>query len=84
MSGYAVAPSEFTLQEDGMWKAEVSDLSAHAWTGIFLKDYGWTPVEVTPAADGSFTTLYPGLEMDTLRNIGSSIDLSAGVQEKAL
>lgn len=77
VSGYAVAPSEFTLQEDGTWKAEVTDFSAHAWTEIFLEDYGWTPVEVTPTADGSFTTSYPGLEAETLRNIVSSIDLSA-------
>lgn len=68
-SGYAVAPSAFTRQEDGSWTAEVTDESAHAWTEIFLEDYGWTPVEVTPAADGSYQMTYPGLDADVLSEL---------------
>lgn len=52
VSGYRIQPSDFKEQEDGTWKAEVTDLSAHAWVEILLDDYGWMPVEVTPA-DGS-------------------------------
>lgn len=59
-TGYMVSPSDFDQQEDGSWLAEVTDESAHAWTEIFLPDYGWTPVEVTPAADGSSSAAYPG------------------------
>lgn len=61
-AGYAVLPSEFEQQEDGSWHANLTDESAHAWTEIFLEDYGWTPVEVTPAADGSVTVNYPGFD----------------------
>ena len=61
-AGYAVQPSDFVLQEDGTWVAEVTDESAHAWTEIFLEDYGWTPVEVTPASDGSMLGSYPGFD----------------------
>lgn len=78
VSGYAVDPSEFIQQEDGTWKAEVTDESAHAWTEIFLEDYGWTPVEVTPASDGSFTTSYPGMGPDALRNLAASVDFNIG------
>ena len=71
-SGYAVEPSAFTQQEDGSWTAEVTDESAHAWTEIFLEDYGWTPVEVTPAADGSYQTSYPGLDAEVLNELADS------------
>lgn len=67
-SGYVVQPSDFRLR-DGAWRAEVTDLSAHAWTEIFLEDYGWTPVEVTPAADGQLVISYPGLDSALLRSL---------------
>ena len=38
----------------------------------FLEDYGWTPVEVTPAADGSYQTSYPGLDADVLNELADS------------
>ena len=59
-SGYAVPPSAFSRQEDGTWQAVVTDKFAHAWAEIFQSDYGWSPVEVTPASDGSMTVQYPG------------------------
>lgn len=61
-TGYMVAPSDFVLQEDGTWLAEVTDEKAHAWVEIFLRGYGWTPVEVTPASDGSTVASYPGFD----------------------
>ena len=64
-TGYIVSPTSFEQLEDGSYSAVVTDESAHAWVEIFLKDYGWTPVEVTPAADGSTVVSYPGF--DTLR-----------------
>ncbi|MCH5183786.1 MAG: hypothetical protein J1E00_06390 [Oscillospiraceae bacterium] len=64
-TGYMVSPSAFTQQADGSYSAVVTDESAHAWVEIFLKDYGWTPVEVTPTADGYTVVSYPGF--DTLR-----------------
>lgn len=68
-SGYAVEPSAFVQQENGRWKAEVTDESAHAWTEIFLEDYGWTPVEVTPSADGEMSATYPGFDVEDLSQI---------------
>lgn len=61
-TGYVVLPSEFEQQEDGSWHAHLTDESAHAWTEIFLENYGWTPVEVTPATDGSVAVNYPGFD----------------------
>lgn len=71
-SGYALEPADFTQQEDGSWRAEVTDESAHAWTEIFLEDCGWTPVEVTPSSDGSYSTSYPGLDTDMLEEMISA------------
>lgn len=61
-TGYMVSPSDFELQEDGNYLAVVTDEAAHAWVEIFLEDYGWTPVEVTPADDGSVAASYPGFD----------------------
>lgn len=61
-TGYMVMPSDFIPQEDGTYLAEVTDEKAHAWVEIFLRGYGWTPVEVTPASDGSTVASYPGFD----------------------
>ena len=42
--------------------ATVTDADAHAWVELFLEDCGWTPVEVTPSANGVFRTDFPGLD----------------------
>ena len=68
-SGYRVEPSDFVLQEDGTYRAEVTDQAAHAWVEILLEDYGWTPVEVTPSTDGSSMVYYPGFDSVTLEQI---------------
>lgn len=68
-SGYALQPSDFMEQADGSWRAEVTDASAHAWAEIFLTDYGWVPVEVTPSTDGSIPVSYPGFDGSFLENL---------------
>lgn len=69
-TGYMVEPSDFKIQKQGgTWKAVVTDESAHAWVEIFLEDYGWTPVEVTPASDGSSVASYPGFDSSVLGQI---------------
>lgn len=80
-AGYVVQPADFTLQ-DGIWRAEVTDMSAHAWTEIFLEDYGWTPVEVTPAADGQMAISYPGLDSALLRSL-TDLERRDGRMEKS-
>lgn len=84
-SGYAIQPSDFVQQEDGTWSAEVTDEYAHAWTEIFLEDYGWTPVEVTPSSDGSYHMSYPGLDTEALETMISQMAprLTGGAGEDA-
>ena len=57
-SGYAAAPSDFTLQEDGTYRAVLTDADAHAWAEICLPDTGWTPVEATPSGGGTVRPSY--------------------------
>lgn len=64
-TGYAIPDENFILQEDGTWKAYVTDEYAHAWPEIFLPDYGWTPVEVTPSGSEA-PGYYPGFNMSAL------------------
>lgn len=72
-SGYLLQPSDFTRQEDGTWMAQVTDKSAHAWTEIFLEDYGWVPVDMTPSSDGEDLVDYPGLDHAVLEEMSAFI-----------
>lgn len=71
VTGYVAKPSDFSADEDydGYYSTLLTDYSAHAWVEIFLKNYGWVPVEVTPAEDGSMVTEYPGYDMASARDI---------------
>ena len=70
-TGYRVSPSDFKLTSELAYdyEASVTDASAHAWVEIFLDDYGWTPVEVTPSSDGSTGASYPGFDSVRLSQI---------------
>lgn len=50
-SGYVVFPEDFEKSSDG-YTAEVTDERAHAWAEIYLEDFGWMPLEVTPGYAG--------------------------------
>lgn len=51
VSGYAVEPSAFVEdRETGVYKAQVGDFMAHAWTEIYLDNIGWIPVDATPGS----------------------------------
>ncbi|MQN02037.1 MAG: transglutaminase domain-containing protein [Lachnospiraceae bacterium] len=69
VSGFRVDPNAFHKGKDGFWHATVTDTLAHAWTEIFVDNYGWTPVEVTPSTDGSMSTSYPGFNMKKFHQI---------------
>ncbi len=71
-AGYKVYPEDFTETEGGGYEACLTDESAHSWVEIFLPDYGWTPVEVTPSADGVMNTSYPGFDSSDYAQILSS------------
>lgn len=64
-SGYLVPPEKFFPEADDLWQAAVTDECAHAWAEIFLPDYGWTPVEVTPNSHGEILIQYPGFTWST-------------------
>lgn len=51
VSGYAVTIPGYSPNSDGSYVTRVVDYNAHAWVEIFLDDYGWYPVEVTPASN---------------------------------
>lgn len=78
-TGYAVSPDAF--QAGGQsYEAPVTDEDAHAWVEIFLENYGWTPVEVTPSGEG-ISGGYPGLDSETLQNILLEQDWDMSVLE---
>ncbi len=52
VTGYMIEPSDFERQRYGTYNAVLKDENAHAWVEIFLQNYGWTPVEMTPHGDG--------------------------------
>jgi transglutaminase-like putative cysteine protease len=59
-TGYRILPEEFVLNKKGIYAAVATDEAAHAWVEIFIPDYGWTPVEVTPSAEGASLASFPG------------------------
>lgn len=67
-AGYAISPSDFVRQEDGYYMAVVTDEAAHAWPEVFLEDYGWVPIEVTPSGDSSLPA-YPGMDTSLLEEL---------------
>lgn len=48
-SGYVAFPGDFEKEKgaDG-YTASITDERAHAWVEIYLEDFGWLPIEVTP------------------------------------
>lgn len=71
VTGYVAQPADFSQDKtySSYYSAVLTDYSAHAWVEIFLDDYGWVPVEVTPEDDGSMNAHYPGFDMNKARTI---------------
>ena len=83
-SGYRVFPSDFQL-EKGVYRAHVTDESAHAWVEVFIRDFGWVPIEVTPASDGMIQPSYPGIDLteweQTFEKFQRELDLDMRFQD---
>ena len=47
----------------------MSDLEAHAWVELYLEDYGWTPLEVTPASDGGIVPVTQAFDGETITGL---------------
>lgn len=57
VEGYAISPDAFTRQEDGTYKAVVTDNMAHAWCETFNPETGWQVREHTlPYQDDSYVS----------------------------
>ena len=76
VSGYTLTPDMFTEDHSASgpsttlsYHADVTDHSAHAWVEIFLKDYGWVPVDVTPTEDGYMNASFPGYDEAEMNRI---------------
>lgn len=69
VTGYVAHPTDFRYNRfnRGFFTANLTDKSAHAWVEIYLKDYGWVPVEVTPGTDGLMHAEYPGYNENVMR-----------------
>ena len=51
VGGYIVKQSDIS-KEAGGYEATVMDSAAHAWTEVYLENYGWVPIEMTPGYGG--------------------------------
>lgn len=51
VGGYIVKQSDMSKAAGG-YEATVMDSAAHAWTEIYLENYGWVPIEMTPGYGG--------------------------------
>ncbi len=74
VSGFVVSPEQFisnSPDENGTvhFSADITDMQAHAWVEIYLDDYGWVPVEVTPTAERRMICTYPGYDSAKMRRI---------------
>ncbi|MCI8525455.1 MAG: transglutaminase domain-containing protein [Oscillospiraceae bacterium] len=54
----------YTVEIPASGRAEVKDSAAHAWVEIYLKGYGWYPVDMTPPSG-------TGIEPDALTTYGA-------------
>jgi hypothetical protein len=68
-TGYRVQLQDVRLNEGGGFGMDVSDAFSHAWPEIFLDGYGWTPIEVTPGANGEVLARYPGISTERLMSL---------------
>lgn len=79
--GYLVKPSDFIQREDQTWEVRVTDEAAHAWVEIFLEDYGWTPVEVTPDGENAFSASYPGFDQEAFLQLSNRREWNLDIPE---
>ena len=70
VAGFVARPDDFQKSEKG-FTANITDHHSYSWTEIFLKDYGWVPVDVTPDESGAVITAYPGYDTDKMKKIMS-------------
>ncbi|MFV0393445.1 MAG: transglutaminase domain-containing protein [Coprobacillaceae bacterium] len=68
VTGYTASPSQFKEQDDGSYKADITDKSAHAWVELYDENKGWYPVEVTPPNTSSSTQVETNTDINNIDN----------------
>ena len=49
VSGYTIQPSDFPENDPAkVFSINVKDTRAHAWTEVYVDNYGWVPLDFTP------------------------------------
>ena len=46
------------IDSDQVISVDISDGNAHAWTEVYIDNFGWIPVDMTPPSSDSETTTY--------------------------
>ena len=71
VAGFAVDTSKAEKTDSSLYPYEttVTDYSAHAWAEIFLDDYGWVVVDVTPDQNNRMHAFYPGYDEEEMNRI---------------
>ena len=76
-SGFLVA----IMPDDVNRPVEVTDRFAHAWVEVFLEDFGWASIEVTPASEDSPVPAGLRTDADFFRHAGMYIDFDMFLYE---
>lgn len=50
-SGYRISTDEFQQNPDGTFTANVPDSDSHAWTEVYLDNFGWQVADMTPSSE---------------------------------
>lgn len=88
VEGYAIPPEQFEHQEDGTYKAVVTDEMAHAWCETFDTETGWQVREHTlPYQEddytGSVDTQNPNAEVPSLEQNGNLAEVPENPAQKS-
>ena len=81
VTGYMIPPEDFERQQYLTYNAVLKDKNSHAWVEIFLQDYGWTPIEVTPTIETG-SEIYPGYSAPGKNEQETSLNLNINLIPK--
>lgn len=66
-TGYVVYPQDFQKEKES-YQATIPENRSHAWIELYLDAWGWVPVDMTPNQDGEILPVYPGMDIQKLKN----------------